>query len=106
MFRFPYYGYPYNYFKYYNQLGNSNFSSKNYENGDIKQEKSSITNSNLISNTTNSKRSSNSEQAIFEIFGIKLYIDDLIILGVIYFLYQQKVNDEMLYIILFLLLFS
>ena len=106
MFRFPYYGYPYNYYKYYNQFDNSNFSNKDYEKDNIKQEKSSITNSDLISKTTDSKRSSNSEQAIFEIFGIKLYIDDLIILGVIYFLYQQKVHDEMLYIILFLLLFS
>ena len=106
MFRFPYYGYHYNYYKYYNQFDNSNFSNKDYEKDNIKQEKSSITNSDLISNTTDSKRSSNSEQAIFEIFGIKLYIDDLIILGVIYFLYQQKVNDVMLYIILFLLLFS
>ena len=106
MFRFPYYGYPYNYFKYYNQFNSSNFSNHKQEDSNIKQEKSSITNDNLISNTTDSKRSSNSEQAIFEILGIKLYIDDLILLGVIYFLYQQKVNDEMLYIILFLLLFS
>ena len=33
-------------------------------------------------------------------------LDDLIILGILFFLYQQNVKDEMLYIILFLLLFS
>lgn len=113
MFKFPFYGYPYNYnyYRYYNQLTNNNVSNQpteptNKEEGkheDIKNQekddqKSSITNSRKISNTT--------DQAIFEIFGIKLYLDDLIILGVLYFLYQQNVHDEMLYLILFLLLFS
>ena len=60
----------------------------------------------ILNNTINSNSSSDSEDAIFEIFGIKLYLDDLIILGVLFFLYQQNVNDQMLYIILFLLLFS
>ena len=73
---------------------------------DNSEKKESITNSEPISNTNNSKRSSNSDQAIFEIMGIKLYLDDLIILGVLYFLYEQNVKDEMLYIILFLLLVS
>ena len=43
---------------------------------------------------------------IFNIFGINLFLDDLIILGILFFLYQENVKDEMLYIILFLLLFS
>ena len=62
------------------------------------KEKSSITNSRNISNTT--------DKPIFEILGIKLFLDDLIIIGVMYFLYQQHVHDEMLYLILFMLLFS
>lgn len=111
MFNFPFFGYPYNhpYYRYYNRYNynikdtTNNIQTKNEE------KKDSITNSKEISNTINSRNSSNSsnsEQAIFEIFGIKLYLDDLIILGVLFFLYQQNVNDEMLYIILFLLLFS
>lgn len=100
MFRFPFFGYSYNYpyYRYYN----------NYYTPYNKQEKkeNSITNSNEISNTINQRSSSNSEQSIFEIFGIKLYLDDLIILGILFFLYQQNVKDEMLYVILFLLLFS
>lgn len=106
MFKFPYYSYPYNYYKYYNQFNTQNTSNQKQEINNTEKKESSITNSNPISNTTDSKHFSNSEQAIFEILGIKLYIDDLIILGIIYFLYQQKVHDEMLYIILFLLLFS
>ena len=105
MFRFPYYGYPYNYYKYYNHYNNLNQQIAKSE-IDNSEKKESITNSEPISNTNNSKRSSNSDQAIFEIMGIKLYLDDLIILGVLYFLYEQNVKDEMLYIILFLLLLS
>ncbi len=42
---------------------------------------------------------------IFEFNGIKLYNDDLLILLLIYFLYKEKVNDNLLYIALFALLF-
>lgn len=106
MFRLPFYGYPYNYnyYNYYNQYAKPNIQPHPSKPEEIEpqepkeEQKSSITNSKKISNTT--------EKAIFEIFGIKLYLDDLIILGVLYFLYQQEVHDEMLYLILFLLLFS
>lgn len=104
MFRFPFYGYPYNYpyYRYYNGYYKNDVQDLETK----KEEKDSITNSNEVSNTTNSRFDSNPDQAIFEILGIKLYLDDLIILGILFFLYQQNVKDEMLYIILFLLLFS
>ena len=46
------------------------------------------------------------EEPVFEILGIKLYLDDIIILGLLFFLYQEGVQDEMLYIALILLLIS
>ena len=46
------------------------------------------------------------EEPIFEILGIKLYLDDIIILGLLFFLYQEGVQDEMLFIALILLLIS
>lgn len=46
------------------------------------------------------------ENPIFEIMGIQLYLDDIIILGLLFFLYQEGVQDEMLYIALILLLLS
>ena len=46
------------------------------------------------------------EEPIFEIFGIELYLDDIIILGLLFFLYQENVQDEMLFIVLILLLVS
>lgn len=43
---------------------------------------------------------------IIEILGIKLYLDDLIIIGLLFFLYKEGVQDEILFGILLLLLLS
>lgn len=103
MFNIPFYGFPNRYPYYYHY--NKNFL--NLSNKNLKQDKeNSITNSYELSNTINSTLNTEHEQPIFEILGIKLFLDDLIILGLLIFLYQQNVKDEMLYIILFLLLFS
>lgn len=111
MFRLPLFGYPYGYpyYRYYNNQENYNYLHNKEQEDEkqiIEEKKNSITDSHEISNTTNSRYHPNVEPNIFEIFGIKLYLDDLIILGILFFLYQQNVKDEMLYIILFLLLFS
>lgn len=98
-FRFPFWNYPFNY-QYYN------YYKRNYNNyiRDNKKDEKNITS---IKNVSDIKfLPTNNEQAIFEIFGIKLYMDDLIILALLLFLYQENVHDEVLYIILFLLLFS
>ena len=41
-----------------------------------------------------------------EILGLKLDFDDLIIIGLLFFLYSEGNNDQMLYIVLVLLLLS
>ena len=43
---------------------------------------------------------------LFEILGIKLYFDDLLIICLIFFLYTEGVNDQILFIALILLLLS
>ena len=43
---------------------------------------------------------------ILEILGIKLYLDDFIIIGLLFFLYKEDVQDELLFFILILLLLS
>lgn len=43
---------------------------------------------------------------IFEIFGIKLYFDDILLIALIFFLYDEGVQDNMLFIALILLLLS
>lgn len=50
--------------------------------------------------------SSNLEEPILEILGIKLYFDDILILGLLFFLYTEGVKDEILFISLILLLLS
>lgn len=47
-----------------------------------------------------------SNNEYFEIFGLKLYFDDLLIIALLFFLYQEDVKDTYLYISLILLLLS
>ena len=42
----------------------------------------------------------------FDLFGIKLYFDDVLILSLLFFLYKEEVKDEMLFLALVLLLLS
>lgn len=46
----------------------------------------------------------NIEEPVFEILGIELYLDDIIIIGLLFFLYQEGVQDEILFITLIMLL--
>ena len=130
MFNFPYFGYPYHnpYYKYYRSPNSYVNIQKNAYTSKLTEtsEENPTTSQNSIDNKAiykeenfendykeNVQRACNSldndnesDKPIFELFGIKLYSDDLIILAVLFLLYEQNVKDEMLYIILFLLLFS
>ena len=55
-----------------------------------------------VSHNTISKK----EEPFFKILGFHLFLDDLIIICLLLFLYQEQVTDQILYIILLLLLFS
>lgn len=46
------------------------------------------------------------DKPVFEIFGIKLYFDDLLLLGLLFFLYSEGVQDQELFFALVLLLLS
>lgn len=46
------------------------------------------------------------ESPLFEIFGISLYYDDILILCLLFFLYKEEVKDPYLFISLVLLLLS
>lgn len=48
----------------------------------------------------------NNADDCFEIFGLKLHFDDLLIIALLFFLYQENVKDTYLYIALILLLLS
>lgn len=59
-------------------------------------------------NITKEEQESNScsSDNSFDFFGIKLASDDLIILGLLFFLYNEKVEDNYLFIVLILLLLN
>lgn len=46
------------------------------------------------------------EEILFEIFGLKLYYDDILLICLIFFLYQEGVQDQYLFFALVLLLLS
>ena len=78
---------------------NMNRKEKSHKRASLYKNKKQIFNFNALF-------SSNTDQAIFELFGISLYLDDIIILGLLYFLYQEEVKDDMLFLCLILLLLS
>ena len=48
----------------------------------------------------------NKDEFLFEIFGIKIFFDDVLIICILLFLYEEKIEDHLLYIALILLLLS
>ena len=102
-----------NYYRYYKP-----YIPKNNNNNEINNNETSSNNEKTESRYTKKTSRYNSfgplnfknplfcdiEEPIFEIFGIELYLDDIIILGLLFFLYKEGVQDEMLFITLILLL--
>ncbi len=52
------------------------------------------------------RSSQNEEPYLFDLFGIKLYFDDILLICLIFFLYNEGVKDEGLFFALILLLLS
>lgn len=127
---FPFFQYPYMN-KYYSR--NNIYSQRNNYDKFISNENNNVIDNSEINNTLNNKVetntmdkiqnkssrytgsspihfqnpfSMNNEEPIIEILGISLYLDDIIILGLLFFLYQEGVKDYMLYLILILLLLN
>lgn len=46
------------------------------------------------------------DEECFDIFGLKLYHDDILLIGLIFFLYKEEVKDQYLFFALVLLLLS
>ncbi len=135
MARFPYFGFPYQYpyYRYYNRNTqmNSNYppivssNSRSDETSSIKYDSdikenteenfSSVKSNRSYSKTKSNKNSLfsfnfngflNSDNPIINILGIDLYLDDIMILCLLFILYKEEIKDEMLFIALILLLLS
>lgn len=124
---FPFFQYPYNMNRYYQR--NNVYSQKNdyiepinhetNNNLNNPDENDTPKNDELSSRQNKSSRyngfgpilfqnpfSMDSDEPIIEILGISLYLDDIIILALLFFLYQEGVKDYMLYLALIMLLLS
>ena len=77
---------------------NTNFRS-NFNNSDHEKTYSKI-------NSFNNLPKDEINDDCFDFFGVKLYSDDLLILFLLFFLYNEDVKDMYLYIALILLLLS
>lgn len=97
---------------YNNNYVNSN--QNKIQNNDINNNKNHVNNrsqdcdnSSFPSNKkNNSKSNSDDENYFFELFGLKLYFDDILLICLIFFLYQEGVKDDELFLSLVLLLLS
>lgn len=124
--RYSRYGYRYPYYSYKkaneNYLNNSkhelNFKDK-YEvknrNTEIKNDRSkssfnfkynSTPDGSANSVNSDKQDNSNNDVPLFQFFGINLYFDDILLICLIWFLYDEGVKDEGLFIALILLLLS
>ena len=104
MNRFYRYGPPFNYYNpyqrrpLYNNYPNTMSSVTNIPDSEIKSEKTNV-------KETHS-RSSEKNPVWFDLFGLKLYFDDVLILSLLFFLYKEEVKDEGLFLALVLLLIT
>ena len=115
-FSFPYHNYYYHHYPNYNSTSNSNIDKQDSsvysetlepikENRNQKK-KSSKYNSFGPIHFANPFFENDLNDPIIEILGIQLYLDDIIILGLLFFLYKEDVHDEMLFLTLVLLLLT
>lgn len=87
-------------FFYNNPRYNHNFSNINYH-----KTKKEFPN-NLESKEKASADSIEVTEAFFEILGLKLYFDDILIICILFFLYTENVQNEGLFICLIMLLLT
>lgn len=106
--RFPYFSFPNPYYRNYNYYHNYNKTNiKSYNNT---QERQPINQENfrqdILSEKQKAENRYNSEKAFLDLFGIKLYFDDILLISLIFFLYNEGVKDEGLFFALVLLLLT
>lgn len=87
-----------------NYFDNNYLNNNNLDNNLKNDNKALNKEKELVENVDTSRN--NSDDTIINIMGIKLAFDDLIILGLLFLLYMENVDDIFLYIVLILLLLS
>ena len=90
----------------YNSRNYSRKINKNSNNLNSNSKPNVNTNFKLNSQTISNKKDSEDRQELFDFLGIKLYFDDVLLICLIFFLYNVGVKDQYLFISLIMLLLS
>lgn len=101
-YRYP--SYSYNYINHNTTYDNKNFEKKGQEKKT--DYRTASINAAKECTETKSETNENNDSPLFQLFGIDLYFDDILLVCLILFLYQEGVKDESLFIALILLLLS
>ena len=95
---FHYFGFPNSYYyRNYRYRPTYNYPTHNNE---------TISHNKTLNKIKEPEKHKNTEEAFLELFGIKLYFDDILLISLIFFLYNEGVKDDGLFMALILLLLS
>ena len=99
---YPFFGFPFPPHRRYNYNNHNNYNKNNelHSNNTLEKDKY------LDKGTNESNNTYSNEPYLFDLFGIKLYFDDILIICLIFFLYNEGVKDEVLFFSLILLLLT
>lgn len=100
---FPFY---FNNYKYRYPQNHNNISYKKNFSENISATKKEKVFDNFVEDKQKASEYVDSSEAFFELFGLKLYFDDVLIICILFFLYTEKVKNDELFICLILLLLS
>lgn len=107
VYNYPFFNFPRNRkYSYYNMTFNGNNKDLNYDNKFSNVKPPYVLNEVKDFKKASSKNEEANAEYFFEIFGLKLYFDDILIMCLIFFLYKEGVDDEYLFMALILLLLS
>ena len=105
MISFPPFYPPY-YKGYYNNANNVKQNPLLPNKGTVSSNNKDLNFGKKQENSSDNKNCDDVCNEYFEIFGLKLYFDDILLICMIFFLYNEGVQDQMLFISLILLLLS
>ena len=101
----PFPNFPFQFYKtpYQNPYHSRNLSTPAHSHAPVIQNK--YQNPSCVKEEKN-KSNKNTNDFLFDLFGLKIYNDDILLISLLYFLYSEGVKDDSLFIVLILLLLS
>lgn len=97
---------------FYNSINYNNFSRTQNKKNNVFHNSNQINNHKSHCETApvlkecSKDKSSEHYEPLFELFGIKIYFDDVLIICILLFLYEEGIKDQYLFISLILLLLN